>query len=237
MNNEFNIDYLNIFEDLINKNKTNDNDIIGFNMSNIITNFSNVVKTNIDNYEYNIISMNDFIIEVFNMKENSNNDLMFFTKSESDNISFILYEVNEINDNYDINKIFNKVLKKILVKDSEEPIKSYKKMCIPSFIYKNKNNKNEIKNKEDNNDLIKNEVLFEEENLEFCCENGINNEIKYSFGIDLNGNKDENMDIKIIRNNFILAVLNPDLVLDYHFPSMNIFYIDKSKWKKVNNNI
>ena len=85
--------------------------------------------------------------------------------------------------------------------------------------------------------MIKNEVLFEEENLEFCCENGINNEIKYSFGIDLNGNKDENMDIKIIRNNFILAVLNPDLVLDYHFPSMNIFYIDKSKWKKVNNNI
>ena len=57
--------------------------------------------------------------------------------------------------------------------------------------------------------------------------------MKFSFGIDLNKNGDENTDIKIIKNNFVLAVLNPDLVLDYHLPSMNIFYIDKSIWKKV----
>ena len=59
--------------------------------------------------------------------------------------------------------------------------------------------------------------------------------MKFSFGIDLNKNGDENTDIKIIKNNFVLAVLNPDLVLDYHLPSMNIFYIDKSIWKKVGN--
>ena len=51
--------------------------------------------------------------------------------------------------------------------------------------------------------------------------------------MELNKNGDENSDIKIIKNNFVLAVLNPDLVLDYHLPSMNIFYIDKSIWKKV----
>ena len=81
--------------------------------------------------------------------------------------------------------------------------------------------------------IIKNEVLSQEEKLEFCQENNINNDIKFSFEIDLNKNGKENNDIKIIKNNFVLAVLNPDLVLDYHLPSMNIFYIDKSMWKKI----
>ena len=73
--------------------------------------------------------------------------------------------------------------------------------------------------------------------MEFCCENNSNNDIKYSFSVDLNKDMEENDEIKIIKNNFILAVLNPDLVLDYHLPSMNIFYIDKSIWKKVDNNL
>ena len=69
--------------------------------------------------------------------------------------------------------------------------------------------------------------------MEFCLENNISNEIKYSFKL---GYKDENGEIKVIKNNFVLAVLNPDLVLDYHLPSMNIFYIDKTIWKKIGDN-
>ena len=124
-------------------------------------------------------------------------------------------------------------MKKILVKDSEEPIKSYKKICIPSFKYR----KEIIEENNDNDfNLIKNKVLGEEENMEFCLENNINNDIKFSFNVDLNKNLEENNEIKIIKNNFVLAVLNPDLVLDFHLPSMNIFYIDKSLWKKIDNN-
>ena len=40
-------------------------------------------------------------------------------------------------------------------------------------------------------------------------------------------------DIKIIKNNFVIAVLNPDLILDYHLPAMNIFYISKENMIKV----
>ena len=243
MNDNYNIEYLNNLMDIIekDKDKNNENDNICLNFISIISNFSNIIKTEIDNYEYNIISMENYIIEVFNMNDNvdDNNkqDFMYFTKSEIENISFIFYEINN-EDNFsqdenDIKPIFNKILKKILVKDSEEPIKSYKKICIPSFKYR----KEIIEENNDNDfNLIKNKVLGEEENMEFCLENNINNDIKFSFNVGLNKNLEENNEIKIIKNNFVLAVLNPDLVLDFHLPCMNIFYIDKSLWKKIDNN-
>ena len=239
MNDYYNMEYLNNFIDILNKSKLDQSDIVCLNYCNVITNFSNIIKKEIDGYEYNIISMDNYIVEVFNLNEenNTSNDLLYFTKSEIENISFIFYEFNldENNNNNCLNNtkiksIFNKILKKILVKDSEEPIKSYKKIAIPTFKYENKITEGKNNN---NFDLIKNEVLSQEEKLEFCQENNINNDIKFSFEIDLNKNGKENNDIKIIKNNFVLAVLNPDLVLDYHLPSMNIFYIDKSMWKKI----
>ena len=238
MNDYYNMEYLNTFINILNKAQLAQNDIICLNYCNVITNFSNVIKTEIDNYEYNIISMDNYIVEAFNINEGNNgsNDLLYFTKSELENISFIFYEFNEENisiNDISIKNIFNKILKKILVKDSEEPIKSYKKIALPSFKFNRKSN--EVNNDYNNFYIIKNEVLDEEENLEFCQENNVNKDMKFSFGIDLNKNGDENSDIKIIKNNFVLAVLNPDLVLDYHLPSMNIFYIDKSIWKKVGN--
>ena len=232
MNDNYNIEYLNTFMDIINESKSKENDIICLNFNNIISNFSNIIKTEIDNYEYNIISMDNYIIEAFNINEN---DFIYFTKSEMENISFIFYEINNnisLDDN-GIKNIFNQILKKILIKDSEEPIKSYKKICIPSFKY----NKRVLEEKNNNElNVIKNNVLSEEENLEFCIENNIKNEIKFSFDVDKDKKFDKN-EIKIIKNNFVLAVLNPDLVLDYHLPSMNIFYIEKKIWKKVNNNL
>ena len=239
MNDYYNMEYLNNFIDILNKSKLDQSDIVCLNYCNVITNFSSIIKKEIDGYEYNIISMDNYIVEVFNLNEenNTSNDLLYFTKSEIENISFIFYEFNldENNNNNCLNNnkiksIFNKILKKILVKDSEEPIKSYKKIALPTFKYENKITEGKNNN---NFDLIKNEVLSQEEKLEFCQENNINNDIKFSFEIDLNKNGKENNDIKIIKNNFVLAVLNPDLVLDYHLPSMNIFYIDKSMWKKI----
>ena len=239
MNDYYNMEYLNNFIDILSKSKLDQSDIVCLNYCNVITNFSSIIKKEIDGYEYNIISMDNYIVEVFNLNEenNTSNDLLYFTKSEIENISFIFYEFNldENNNNNCLNNnkiksIFNKILKKILVKDSEEPIKSYKKIAIPTFKYENKITEDKNNN---NFDLIKNEVLSQEEKLEFCQENNINNDIKFSFEIDLNKNGKENNDIKIIKNNFVLAVLNPDLVLDYHLPSMNIFYIDKSMWKKI----
>ena len=103
-NDNYNEDLLNkfikIMEKLQNENENNnlDNNIC-LNFNNISTNFSNIIKIDLDGYEYNIISMNDFIIEVFNISENDKkNEVIYFTKSENENISFIFYEENEENE-------------------------------------------------------------------------------------------------------------------------------------------
>ena len=209
--------------------------------------------------------MNEYIIEVFNIQDenkedeldegnliniysnnnfiNNNNikdkEVLYFTKSENENISFIFYEINDenkTNKENDIKLLFNKILKKILIKDSEEPIKSYKKICIPSFSYKKRNTEEENKIDSDNDKLkiIEYNVLDYYENFDFCIENLAYNDIKFSFS--LNKNINENEDIKIIKNNFIVAVINNDLILDYQLPSMNIYYISEDKWIKVKNN-
>ena len=231
------IDLLNHFLVIIEKSQ-NDNEYgngdnnICLNFNNICTNFSNIIKIELEEYEYNIISMNDFIIEVFNINNDNNKDVIYFTKSEIENISFIFYEQkyedkNKNDENY-IKSIFNKVLKKILIKDSEEPIKSYKKIAIPSFSYQKKIS--EDKNEEDKLKIIKYNMLDCNESFDFCIEN-INYNTKFSF--PLYKNIYENDDIKVIKNNFVVAVLNPDLILDYHLPSMNIYYIDKEYWIKA----
>ena len=224
-NDNFNEEYLNSFVDILEKNK-NENDLEKdkcLNFNNIISNFSNILKIDIDGYEYNIISMNDYIIEVFNISNDNNKDVIYFTKSEIENISFIFYEQNENENNNDENYIkllFNKVLKKILIKDSEEPIKSYKKKII---------------NQQKENDklkIIENEILDYNESFDFCIESIPNYNTKFSF--PLNESNIDNNELKIIKNNFVVAVLNPDLVLDYHLPSMNIYYINRECWIKSN---
>ena len=280
-NDNYNMELLYTFLEIIEKNKNNNNSInnknlLCLNFCNIFTNFSNIIKIKINDYEYNIISMNEYIIEVFNIQDekkedeldegnlfnfniydnniysnnntitnNENNnknendkerEVLYFTKSENENISFIFYEINNeqnINNENDIKLLINKVLKKILVKDSEEPIKSYKKICLPSFSYKKRNTEEENKTYNDDGKLklIEYNVLDYSEKFDFCVENLSYNDIKFSF--PLNKNINENDDIKIIKNNFVVAVINNDLILDYQLPSMNIYYINKDKWIKI----
>ena len=260
-NDNFNIELLYTFLEIIEKNKNNkekNENFLCLNFNNIYTNFSNIIKIEIDGYEYNVISMNNYIIEVFNIDEDiedeyneniniyeNNNDninhenkekeFLYFSKSESENISFIFYEVkeNNIENKNDIKLLFNKVLRKIIIKDSKEPFKSFKKICLPSFSYKKRNDENENKNdKEDDKlNLIEYDILYYDESIDFCIENLINNDIKFSFPLDKNIN--ENDEIVIIKNNFVIAIINNDLILDFQIPSMNIYYICKDNWIKV----
>ena len=239
-NDSYNTDLLNYFLDKIEKNQNdNENDIgkknICLNFNNIYTNFNNIIKIELGEYEYNIISMNDYIVEVFNVNTDNDKEVLYFTKSEIDNIAFIFYEQSEDNEynnktdeNY-IKLLFNKILKKILIKDSEEPIRSYKKLAVPSFSYKKKIY--EDKKEEDKLKIIEYEMLDCNESFDFCIENIFNHNTKFSFPLDKNFL--DNDEIKILKNSFVVAVLNPDLILDYHLPSMNIYYIDKEYWVKV----
>ena len=260
----FNIELLYQFLDIIEKNKNEEqDDLFCVNCFNIFTNFSSIIKVELNGYEYNLISTNDYVIEAFNINndiddynnenytnfniydnvENNNNnedikenEILYFIKSENDNISFIIYELNENKEDLnqqEIHLLFNKILEKILVKDNEEPIKSYKKICIPSFHYKKRSTDND--NYEDISEnklkLIEYDLLDYIEEINFCQENLNDNDIKFSF--PLMKKIEDIKDIKIIKNNFVIAVLNPDLILDYHLPAMNIFYISKENMIKV----
>ena len=262
----FNLDFLHLFLEIIDRNKKNEDDLICLNFFNIFTSFSSILKIEINGYEYNIISMNNYAIEVFNINneinensednytniniydnntnlniqndkdENSEGELLYFIKSEKENLSFIFYELKEKEELFEQNKInliFNKVLRKILVKDNQEPIKSYNKICIPSFkLNKINSEKDNLKDKMDGNlKLIDYELLNYIEEIDFCLEKSSNNDVKFSF--PLIKNVEDINDIKIIKNSFVIAVINDDLVLDYCFPAMNIFYVNKNVWIKI----
>ena len=265
-------EFLYPFLDIIEKNKNTDEEVLCLSRYNIFTNFSSIIKSEINEYEYNIISMAEYSIETFDADDNLNYSIkknlnnfniydndeninisgeeknyvesngkgnFYFIKSEKDKISFIIYELKEDQNinitQQEINILFNKVLQKILVKDNEEPIKSYKKIGVPSFTYKNKNNKgykneNQYKVQSDLN-LINHNLFYFYEEIAFCIENLKYNDIKFSFPLSKKIENDD--DIKIIKNNFVIAVINQDLILDYHIPATNIFYINKEHWIKI----
>ena len=213
------------------------NQFLGFYYTDISANFSSIFKKRISGFEYNIISITDFNIEVFRLSNEKNNDdynnYLYFFKSENESISFILYELdlsnekqmienNDINNNYK-NDLFNKLLKRILTKDNEEPARYYTKIGIPSFRFHpmlEKENKNQYK-------LTDYEILDGDDWFDFCIENNSNANL-FSF-------PDKNIineDTKIIENSFVIAIINPDLTVDYHIPALNIYYINKNCWIK-----
>jgi hypothetical protein len=213
------------------------NTFLGLYYCDISTNFSSIFKKKVNNYEYNIISNTDLNIEVFRLSNEQNNEdfnnFLYFFKSENESISFILYELNsfeetkmESNDNVNEiykNDLFNKLLKRILTKDNEEPAKYFKKIGVPSFRYHptlEKENENQYK-------ITDYEILDGDDWFDFCIENN-NNENLFSFP----EKNIINENVKMIDNSFVIAIINPDLTVDYHIPALNIYYISKKFWIK-----
>ena len=122
------------------------------------------------------------------------------------------------------NKIFYKLLKRILTKDNDEPVKLYKKIGIPSFKYYIGMEKYNLPE----NKIADYEVLDGNDWFNFCIENN-NKELLFS----LPEGQIINEDIKIINNSFIIAIINPELTVDYQIPALNIYYINKNCWNKT----
>jgi hypothetical protein len=122
-------------------------------------------------------------------------------------------------------KMFYKLLKRILTKDNDEPVKLYKKIGIPSFkcyVGIEKEKENIPMKKIANYDILDGNDWFN-----FCIENNKEQDL-FSF-------PEQNIineDIKIINNSFIIAIINPELTVDYQIPALNIYYINKNCWNK-----
>ena len=209
---------------------------LGFFCCDISTNFSSIIKRKMNGYEYNIISINEFNIETFRLNNEKNNEdfnkFIYFFKSQNKSISFLIYEldINEENNMSDINhnkKIFYKLLKRILTKDNDEPVKLYPKIAIPSFkYYTGVEKEKEISVKK----IADYDLLDGNDWFNFCIENN-NEENLFSFP-EQNINIENNDNIKIINNSFIIAIINPELTVDYQIPALNIYYINKNCWIK-----
>ena len=210
---------------------------LGFYCCDISTNFSSIIKRKINGYEYNIISINEFNIETFRLNNDINNEdynnYIYFLKSQNESISFLIYELDlneennmNTNNNKDYKKkMFYKLLKRILTKDNDEPVKLFKKIAIPTFKYyvgleKEEKNINE-------NKIADYDILDGNDWLNFCIENNNENNL---FSIPEYNIINE--DIKIINNSFIIAIINPELTVDYMIPALNIYYINKICWSK-----
>ena len=209
---------------------------LGFFCCDISTNFSSIIKRKINGYEYNIISINEFNIETFRLNNEINNEdynkFIYFFKSQNKSISFLIYEL-DLNEEKNINDInykknmFYKILKRILTKDNDEPVKIYKKIEIPSFkYYIGVEKENDI----NVNKIADYDILDGNDWFNFCIENN-NEDNLFSFP-EQNINNEDNNDIKIINNSFIIAIINPELTVDYQIPALNIYYINKNCWNK-----
>ena len=209
---------------------------LGFFCCDISTNFSSIIKRKMNGYEYNIISINEFNIETFRLNNEINNEdynkFIYVFKSQNKSISFLIYEL-DLNEEKNINDInykknmFYKILKRILTKDNDEPVKIYKKIGIPSFkYYIGVEKENDI----NVNKIADYDILDGNDWFNFCIENN-NEDNLFSFP-EQNINNEDNNDIKIINNSFIIAIINPELTVDYQIPALNIYYINKNCWNK-----
>ena len=112
----------------------------------IESSFETIIQTNYNGYKYNIISNEN--IEVFSYTNNENDndfEYFYFLRTSNDNLSFIIYELKEnsnindlINMNSEEDNIYDE-FQRVYMKMNNQPLKSMKRILIPSFKIKGKN--------------------------------------------------------------------------------------------------
>ena len=214
--------------------------LIGTSLMKIEVSFETVIKTSFNGYSYNIILNSD--IEVFSYKENfSNTELFYLVHSTNDNISFIIHEFQnnktfenllETNplENNNICDIFQNIYSKI----NQQPQKIMSKIYLPSF----KINNSIICN---NPSFLKGTILYNE-NEKYYIES-FNQIEDFIFGIENTKNNLSNSRIEfdsineekdiIIKNEFLIALINPDILDDLQLPTISAFSVKKEFWEKI----
>ena len=229
---EFIKDNLSNLTSMINNNfiKTN---LIGTSLMKIEVSFETVIQTSLDGFLYNIISNND--IEVFTYQKEDNN-YFYLLHSSNENLSFIIYEFknNKFEDLIDsdennICEIFQNIYSKI----NQQPKKIMKRMYLPVF----KINKSKVYNKP----LFLNGIKLSNNDGDYYIQN-LNQIEDFIFGIEEKKNNlinaklnlqfiDDNKDV-VIKNEFLIALINPDLLCDLQIPTISTFIVKKDFWEK-----
>ena len=231
---------LNELSDLINKEILK-NELLAISLMKVESSFETIIQTNYDGYKYNIISNEN--IEVFSYKKNENDDnfeYFYFLRTLNENLAFIIYELKEnsninelINMNSEQDNIYDE-FQRVYMKMNNQPLKSMKRILIPSFKIENNNTYNkpsflnaiQLSNDEDTYQITH---LHQIEKFEFSIDKNNKDKSQLLFN-DINIENDI-----IIKNNFLIVLINSDLLCDLQIPTISAFIVQKEKWEKEEN--
>ena len=218
---------------------------------NINNSFKNIIKRKYNGYIYNIL-FNDQISE-FTIKDNNNNDMKFYLiKSCEQNTSIIIYELkknetlediikmlinkDEKNHEKNISEVFNNLFAKV----TQKPNKINKNIYIPSFkillsqiafrpsvfsdvMLENDQNKYKINCLNFIEELTfgVDEPFILQQNLMDLDNFGLHNDILDDFEGNI-----------IIDNDFIMNVVDNDLIFELQIPTVSTFLVKRKYWIK-----
>ena len=218
---------------------------------NINNSFKNIIKRKYNGYIYNIL-FNDQISE-FTIKDKNNNDMKFYLiKSCEQNTSIIIYELkknetlediikmlinkDEKNHEKNISEVFNNLFAKV----TQKPNKINKNIYIPSFkillsqiafrpsvfsdvLLENDQNKYKINCLNFIEELTfgVDEPFILQQNLIDLDNFGLHNDILDDFEGNI-----------IIDNDFIMNVVDNDLIFELQIPTVSTFIVKRKYWIK-----
>ena len=218
---------------------------------NINNSFKNIIKRKYNGYIYNIL-FNDQINE-FTIKDNKNNDMKFYLiKSCEQNTSIIIYELKKNETLEDIIKMLinkdeknhekniSEVFKDLFAKVTKKPNKINKNIYIPSFKI--------LLNQIAFRPSVFSDVVLENEQNKYKI-NCLNFIEELTFGVDEPFIIQQNlMDLDnfglhsdilddfegniIIDNDFIMSVVDNDLIFELQIPTVSTFLVKRKYWIK-----
>ena len=218
---------------------------------NINNSFKNIIKRKYNGYIYNIL-FNDQISE-FTIKDNNNNDMKFYLiKSCEQNTSIIIYELkknetlediikmlinkDEKNHEKNISEVFNNLFAKV----TQKPNKINKNIYIPSFkillsqIAFRPSVFSDVMLENDQNKYKINCLNFIEEltfgvDEPFILQQNLIDLDNFGLHNDILDNFEGNI---IIDNDFIINVVDNDLIFELQIPTVSTFIVKRKYWIK-----
>ena len=223
----------------INNNILN-NDTLAISLLKVESSFETIIQTNYNGYKYNIITNEN--IEIFNYKKNENDDKFEnfnFLRTSNDILSLIIYELKDnsslddlINMNSEDDNIYDE-FQRVYTKMNNQPLKSMKRILIPSFQITKENmhkkpsflNAIQLSN---NDEIYQITYLNQFEKFDFSNDNNLKSNLIFE---DINTENDI-----IIKNDFLMVLINSDLFCDLQIPTISAFIVHKKCWQKEEKN-
>lgn len=190
--------------------------------------FNSTISTIINDYIYNRIECNEMKI----LFEKNLQIKFYLIPTQDEHISIIISEVNPnlknifFNNNSNIYDIFNGFYQNL---SNAEENNLNKIIYIPSFNIESKLFSKEINCFKDiqinkNGENYKLDAI--EENIKIEYQSDPNRE----YGFTINTNEKEN----IIKDNFIISIVDYNILSNLSLPSIILYYITKDNWNKIN---